>query len=117
MRVGIAVGLFVLGCGRSDLDVLSEITDATSDTRDAAAPDAPNCGPGRSLCKGSCIDTTSDPNNCGACDVKCGPNALCKAGACQPCPGGWTVCAGVCVDPLGDAKNCGACGKTCGAGE
>jgi hypothetical protein len=49
------------------------------------------CGctaPGWTLCNGTCIPDTSDPNNCGGCNIQCG-NAdgggppSCVGGACQ----------------------------------
>jgi hypothetical protein len=39
------------------------------------------CLPPTSLCHGSCIDTTSDPSNCGACDNVC-PAFLCSMSQC-----------------------------------
>ena len=63
-----------------------------------------NCG-GQCLglastcCNNTCVDITSDPNNCGGCGNPCGS---------QSC------CAGNCVDTMGsDNSNCGGCGVTC----
>ncbi|HEX8793148.1 MAG TPA: hypothetical protein VF765_19525 [Polyangiaceae bacterium] len=42
----------------------------------------PTCAPGLSLCNGACIDTTSDPANCGSCGHVC-QNTTCTDGACD----------------------------------
>lgn len=44
-----------------------------------------SCGPGLTPCSGGCVDTTSDPNNCGGCGA--------------PCPVGWTCAASMCQPP------------------
>jgi hypothetical protein len=44
--------------------------DAPSDAPRDAAQDAPFCG-FRSLCGGRCVDTRTDPDNCGACGRVC----------------------------------------------
>jgi len=56
----------------------------------------PTCPPGFTFCSGSCVDTASDPNNCGACGDVCrfeAPN--CVGGRCTGCPlGTQSCCAG-----------------------
>jgi hypothetical protein len=54
---------------------------------------------GRVLCNGTCIWTTSDDMNCGACG--------------NACMGGTTCCASKCVDTKSDKANCGGCGQVC----
>ena len=56
-----------------------------------AAVDGTNCGllwPGTVCCAGACVDATTDPDHCGACDQVCGPGQVCVAegasGACTP---------------------------------
>lgn len=63
-------------------------------------------------CSGNCVDTTSDPANCGKCGTTCTPMVEnCVASACQCIA---TVCSGACVDTTSDPKNCGGCGTPCG---
>ncbi len=58
------------------------------------------CKPGLTCCNKLCIDTRSDPLNCGGCGTQCqGNQTLC--------------CNAACVNPLADAANCGACGNAC----
>src|SRR5947209_3197818 len=41
--------------------------------------DGGSCTKGR-VCSGVCVDTTSDPKNCGGCAIACGVNQVCSAG-------------------------------------
>lgn len=70
----------------------------------------PACGVGRTCCSGTCVNTANDPNNCGACTVRCtGATPYC-GGTCTAAP--CSVDAGVC----GMGQSC--CGATCcGAGQ
>ncbi len=60
------------------------------DTNEAAmpAPDAgvapPSCT--QTMCPDGCVDTSSDPNDCGACGTVCSDGATCQAGTCLPAP-------------------------------
>ncbi len=89
----------------------------TTPPKDSGAPPPPqdsgappqdsgggNCG-GQCLgvqstcCANTCVDTTSDPNNCGFCGNACGAASCCSSG---------------CVDTMGsDNANCGGCGVPC----
>jgi hypothetical protein len=55
-------------------------------------------------CKGTCIDTFYDRNNCGGCENACtGPNVCCAFGD----------SFGTCTDVRKDVENCGFCGNQC----
>ncbi|WP_437677560.1 MXAN_6577-like cysteine-rich protein [Sorangium sp. So ce131] len=92
-----------------------------------------DCDDGLSLCGGTCIDTQTDPDNCGDCNVACEGGARCAAGRCvggggeggedsdaatsgtggDGCGPGEVECEGSCVALGTDAQNCGSCGNTC----
>jgi hypothetical protein len=57
-------------------------------------------------CGGACVNTQTDPLNCGAC------GNICLAGF----PAGMTCCGGVCVNTQTDPTNCGTCGNACSGG-
>jgi hypothetical protein len=78
-----------------------------------------DCGPGGTACAGACTNTTTDPQNCGACGAVClapaGGTAYCVAGACQAgcADAKLTVCGATCADLQTSLQNCGACGTVC----
>lgn len=52
----------------------------------AATCDGAKCGSTcgtRELCFNACIDTTSNPSNCGACGQTCAPSQICSASVCR----------------------------------
>ncbi len=56
------------------------------------------CSGNQSMCGAGCVDTSTDPNNCGGCGNSCN---------------GLSCCNGQCVDTSSDPNNCGVCGGTC----
>jgi hypothetical protein len=80
------------------------------------------CGPGQTLCGGTCVNTLNDPLNCGACGTSCGAG-VCDGGVCtltcevtkRDCDN--NLANGCEVDITIDPNNCGGCGLTCGAGQ
>lgn len=64
--------------------------------REDARDTGPACDTGLDLCEQACVDTSSDPNNCGDCGVMCEASAAhtvasCQASACVlECEAGWT---------------------------
>lgn len=84
---------------------------------------AASCGTGCSpptptLCNGSCVDTTSDPQNCALCNDVCttsiaNAHATCVNSACGfACDATYTSCAGGCWNTQTDVAHCGS---SCGA--
>lgn len=72
-----------------------------------------DCG-SSTVCGASCVDTTTDPSHCGACDKACKTGEVCAAGTCgTTCPSGKTLCEGACRDLTIDPNDCGTCGKVC----
>ncbi|MBV9945289.1 MAG: hypothetical protein JOZ69_00385, partial [Myxococcales bacterium] len=95
---------------------------------DAAAPAcqgagcASACAGHLTLCGGSCVDTTGNSQNCGACGHACAATQSCYSGACI-CPAGEGPCGanGQCVDILSSVNSCGGCmpcasGASCSGG-
>lgn len=41
-----------------------------------------DCGAGEICCFGQCLNTDSDPNNCGGCGIVCNPGDACVGGTC-----------------------------------
>jgi hypothetical protein len=79
------------------------------------------CPPGFVLCSGVCVDTLSDPRNCGGCGLMCPDGSICSGGTCIPwdpcegviCAAPFICCYGACVDITSDPYNCGGCGLFC----
>jgi len=67
-------------------------------------------------CNGTCVDTRSDPNNCGACGQTCQDGKICQNSQCA-CPAGETDCGGYCVDLSNNPLNCGLCENRCSGPE
>ena len=66
------------------------------------------------LCDGSCVDTTTNPDHCGQCDRSCPHAGVCSGGECVfECASGESGCGGACVSLDNDANNCGSCGRSC----
>lgn len=70
-------------------------------------------------CNGACVNTRSDPANCGTCGVPCATGQSCRLGMCSSmmCPAVMQTCAAVMVNTQTDDANCGFCGRVCGTGE
>jgi len=67
-------------------------------------------------CGTSCVDTSTDAQNCGACGTPCDvqKGEICAGGACMlACASGTTACGTSCVDTNADAAHCGNCTTVC----
>ena len=76
---------------------------------------------GTTLCGGTCIDTSTDFNNCGACGNQCPQFAQCISGNCKCPPGFNAVCPihgeKFCANTNTDPDFCGSCNKSCLQGQ
>jgi glucosylceramidase len=73
-----------------------------------------SCPPGQMASGTTCIDTTSDSNNCGGVGIPCLGGHTCQGGVCR-CPSGLLECNGSCV--ASDASHCGSCTMMCTGSE
>ena len=79
---------------------------------------AGQCSPGLARCGEECVDTSSNPEHCGACDSPCPGGQVCDVGACSDsCSSGKTNCDSACVDLDTDPLHCGDCSTACNVGE
>lgn len=92
------------------------------DTSTCADDGTCHCGTGESLCYDEsfvphCVDTASNPSQCGYCNVECPAGVDCVDGVCD-CPVGSHLCTTpsgdrVCTNLATDPQNCGGCTVTC----
>jgi hypothetical protein len=101
------------GVGTDCVGLGGEITNLSlrlpSDPRACSAGEVSCSTPGT---EPGCVDTSSSPENCGACGRTCGTGRSCVASGCT-CSTGLLECAGQCIDPNTSTTNCGACGRAC----
>jgi hypothetical protein len=84
----------VVACGGSDSNIPEGGANDSTAPDDSSAMDSGtdgmmmmgSCDAGLTSCNGQCIDTSSDPKNCGGCGVVC--NTVCTKGICQLIGGG-----------------------------
>ncbi len=117
------------GCGKSAATPLSPPPDGgaagtagtsmtTGNAGASGGAGGAACPSYQTLCNGACIPTSTDPNNCGGCGLKCAAPLACAGGACASgCLPGLDSCAQSCVDRQSDNANCGACGHACATGD
>jgi len=69
-------------------------------------------------CGTKCVDTYTDPDNCGGCGNICnGVKSACANAVCS-CEVGLMDCNdGFCTDTYDDNDNCGGCGNVCDSGK
>ncbi|MBW2529765.1 MAG: hypothetical protein JRI23_36650 [Deltaproteobacteria bacterium] len=107
LTTGLAVGA-IGGCS----------SDSTETEPGTTATQTPTCPAGQVFCEGECTIIDIDPDHCGQCGRRCGPDQVCAAGQCSSdCTGGTTKCGDICVNLNTDQANCGSCGNACAPGE
>src|SRR5215475_13418325 len=85
------------GGGSIDAPVGAPVADAR--LADAPGTVQATCPPYQSLCGGQCINTVTDPGNCGGCGTTCTGALVCSGGQCvSGCLPGLSECDHACVD-------------------
>jgi formylglycine-generating enzyme required for sulfatase activity len=98
--------------GRYDADGEAKCGGVSADNP-AGYPQTCPDSPERFSCNGRCVDTLTDPENCGGCDVVCDPRSeTCEAGACA-LREGFGRCGGGVINLETDRENCGGCDVVC----
>lgn len=85
---------------------------------DADADATLSCDASEEVCEGQCLDTSSDPDNCGGCQNECiAPpmgSPICAEGQCDfVCDPGFKRCGDQCVDTDSNPEHCGQCDSSC----
>jgi hypothetical protein len=103
--------------GDSGSDAASDIAAFDAPGGDVPADGGLTCGADETRCGDACVDTRSDPRNCGVCASACAAAQVCNAGVCTTaCGAGLSNCASACVDLGSSNDHCGACGVACTGG-
>ncbi|MGM0595670.1 MAG: hypothetical protein ACQES9_01395 [Myxococcota bacterium] len=71
------------------------------------------CEGAEKFCNGKCTDLSTDPDNCGSCNNKCGFDEFCQLGECIKDCGDLINCDNTCVDIDTDTEHCGSCNNSC----
>lgn len=94
--------------------------DATSDVQGAdTGPDGGICPDGRTMCRGQCVDLSSDVAHCGGCDAACATApahsaSACKAGICvYTCEPNWADGDGDWAGEPGPTSTTNGCESAC----
>ncbi len=73
------------------------------------------CSGQQAICNNQCVDLTSDPENCGDCNILCS-SGVCTGSTCLVCAAEETVCGQQCANTATDPDNCGDCSIPCSSG-
>lgn len=74
------------------------------------------CPEAESVCDDVCVDTLTDPLNCGGCGTECTGGQVCRSGRCA-CSEGQDICGDTCVDLNTSFDHCGECDAGCVVGQ
>ena len=77
-QAGVCVGAIPVVCAQADRCHLPGACDPTTGACTSPARPA-----GATDCGGACVDTASDPANCGGCGLACAAGETCASGTCQ----------------------------------
>lgn len=88
--------------------------DSDDDVDASALCGEETCSASENCCNSTCVNTNTDNENCGNCDVTCDTSNgySCQSGNCE-CDDGLTSCEGECLNLNTDEDNCGECDNVC----
>lgn len=103
------------GCSSSSTGFTEPPDSGTTPPPPPVVDSGPSCAAPAQLCGSSCVQTSVDPANCGACGKACNAGDFCVGGKCTAtCAAGNVVCGTECLDPRVSNQHCGATAG-CGA--
>lgn len=113
-----SVVLFLCACAESRGARLPGGGGDAGGSGDSGAADAGRTDTGAGctgiMCGAECVDTMTDPLNCGGCGISCLDGMHCSGGTCMISCGEFAdMCLGECVDVRTDVRHCGACESPC----
>jgi hypothetical protein len=106
------------GCGRSTTATLRCTVPTPTCSSNQTASCGVCCPRGEVYCYDTCVNLSTDLNNCGACGNACGPGQTCSNGECVCPPWDPSYCPpSGCTNLMTDPQNCGTCDNACGPGQ
>jgi hypothetical protein len=99
----------------AEVDAQANVGPITLDAAPLAVDGPLVCSGQQAICNNQCVDFTSDPENCGDCNILCS-SGVCTNSTCLVCAAEESVCGQQCANTATDPDNCGDCSIPCSSG-